>query len=126
MGSNTLLFLVGLYNIPRELYEAASMDGAGAWSRWRHVTLPMLRPIMTLVLVLSTSILSATQEALILFDGGGPQDAAMTVGVYSYLTAFRIGDLRWGYAAAMNLTLGLLSMLLAAIVFRSMRSERVY
>jgi ABC-type sugar transport system permease subunit len=81
---------------------------------------------MTLVLVLSTSILSATQEALILFNGAGPQDAAMTVGVYAYLTAFRIGDLRWGYAAAMNLTLGLLSMLLAAIVFRSMRSERVY
>jgi multiple sugar transport system permease protein len=126
LGSNTLLFLVGLYNISRELYEAAEIDGAGAWARWWQVTLPMLRPILTLVLVLSTSILSATQEALILFDGAGPQDAAMTVGVYAYMTAFRFGDQRWGYAAAMNLTLGLASMVAAATVFRTMRSERVY
>jgi ABC-type sugar transport system permease subunit len=126
MGTNTLLFLVGLYNISRELYEAASIDGAGAWARWRHITLPMLRPMLTLVLVLATSILSATQEALILFNGAGPQEGAMTVGVYAYLTAFRIGDLRWGYAAAMNLTLGLMSMALASIVFRAMRSERMY
>src|SRR5262245_30080190 len=45
MGTNTLLFLVGLYNINQELYEAASIDGAGAWARWRHITLPMLRPM---------------------------------------------------------------------------------
>ena len=126
MGTNTLLFLVGLYNINQELYEAASIDGAGGWARWRHITLPMLRPMLTLVLVLATSILSATQEALILFQGAGPQDGAMTLGVYAYLTAFRIGDLRWGYAAAMNLTVGLASMLLAALVFRVVSRERDY
>ena len=126
MGTNTLLLLVGLYGINQELYEAAAIDGAGAWARWWHITLPMLRPMLTLVLVFATAILSATQEALILFNGPGPQEAAMTLGVYAYVTAFRIGDLRWGYAAAMNLTLGVASMLLAATVFRAMRSERVY
>lgn len=126
MGTNTLLFLVGLYNINSELYEAANIDGASAWQQWRFITLPLLRPVMTLVLVLSAEIVSATQEALILFNGAGPQDAAMTLGVYAYLTAFRFGDLRWGYAAAMNLTLGILAMIMAATIFRLMRAERLY
>lgn len=126
MGSNTLLFLVGMYNIPGEVYESASIDGAGPWQQWRYITLPLLRPMLVLVLVLSAEILSATQEALILFNGGGPQDAAMTAGVYAYLTAFRLGDMRWGYAAAMNLTMGVLHMIIAAVVFRLVSSERVH
>jgi multiple sugar transport system permease protein len=126
MGTNTLLFLVGLYNINGELYEAADIDGANGWQQWRHITLPLLRPVLTLVLVLSVEIVSATQEALILFNGAGPQDAAMTLGLYAYLTAFRLGDLRWGYAAAMNLTLGLLAMVMATLIFRLMRAERPY
>ncbi|HEV8635563.1 MAG TPA: sugar ABC transporter permease [Chloroflexota bacterium] len=125
MGSNTLLFLVGLYNINSELYEAASIDGANGLQQWRYVTLPMLKPILTLVLVLSAEIVSATQEALVLFNGGGPEDAAMTLGIYAYMTAFRFGDLRWGYAAAMNLVLGLLAMFSAATIFRLMRTERL-
>src|SRR5438874_9852566 len=126
MGTNTLLFLVGLYNIPGELYESASIDGAGPWQQWRHITLPLLRPMLMLVLVLSAEVFSATQEALILFNGGGPQNAAMTAGVYAYLTAFRLGDMRWGYAAAINLTLGLLHMVMAAIVFRLFNAERAH
>jgi ABC-type sugar transport system permease subunit len=82
--------------------------------------------MLVLVLVLSAEVFSATQEALILFNGGGPQDAAMTAGVYAYLTAFRLGDMRWGYAAAINLSLGMLHMLMAAIVFRLLNTERVH
>lgn len=126
MGSNTLLFLVGLYNIPCEVYEAGAIDGASGWKAWRWITLPLLKPMLVLVLVLSAEILSATQEALILFNGGGPEDAAMTAGVYAYLTAFRLGDMRWGYAAAMNLFLGLIHMVAAALVFRLLGSERVH
>ena len=126
MGSNTLLFLVGMYNIPGEVYESASIDGAGPWQQWRYITLSLLRPMLVLVLVLSAEILSATQEALILFNGGGPQDAAMTAGVYAYLTAFRLGDMRWGYAAAMNLAMGVLHMIIAAVLFRVVSTERVH
>ena len=126
MGSNTLLFLVGLYNIPGEVYEAGAIDGASGWKAWRWITLPLLKPMLVLVLVLSAEILSATQEALILFNGGGPEDAAMTAGVYAYLTAFRLGDMRWGYAAAINLSLGLIHMAAAALVFRLLGSERVH
>lgn len=125
MGSNTLLFLIGLYNINNEVYEAASIDGANGFQQWRYITLPLLKPILTLVFVLSAEIVSATQEALVLFNGGGPEDAAMTLGIYAYMTAFRFGDLRWGYAAAMNLTLGVLAMLIAGVVFKVMRTERL-
>jgi ABC-type sugar transport system permease subunit len=126
LGANTLLFLIGLYNINAEIYEAASMDGAGPFQQWRWITVPLIKPTLTLVLVLITGVLSwaGTQEALILFNGGGPQEAGQTVGVYSYLVAFRVGDLRWGYAAAMNLSVGILAMIVAAIVFRTLRSER--
>lgn len=126
LGANTLLFLVGLYNINNDIYEAASMDGAGAFAQWRHITLPLIKPTLTLVLVLITGVLSwaGTQEALILFNGPGPEEAAQTVGVYSYLIAFRLGDLRWGYAAAMNLSVGILAMIAAGIIFRLLRTER--
>jgi ABC-type sugar transport system permease subunit len=126
MGTNTLLFLVGMYNIPGEVYESAAIDGAGSLQQWRYITLPLIRPMLVLVLVLSAEILSGTQEALILFNGGGPQDAAMTAGVYAYLTAFRIGDMRWGYAAAMNLTMGIFHMLIAVAVFKLVGSERTH
>jgi ABC-type sugar transport system permease subunit len=127
LGANTLLFLIGLYNINVEIYEAASMDGAGPFQQWWRITLPLIKPTLTLVLVLITGVLSwaGTQEALILFNGGGPEEAGQTVGVYSYLVAFRLGDLRWGYSAAMNLSVGILAMILAAIVFRLLRSDRM-
>jgi ABC-type sugar transport system permease subunit len=126
LGANTLLFLVGLYNINGEIYEAASMDGASAFRQWWYITLPLIKPTLTLVLVLITGVLSwaGTQEALILFNGGGPEEAGQTVGVYAYMVAFRLGDLRWGYAAAMNLSVGILAMILAAVVFRLLRTER--
>ncbi len=124
MGTNTLLLLVGLYNIPSETYEAASIDGASGWQAWRSITIPLLKPMLVLVLVLSAEVLSATQEALILYNGGGPEDAAMTAGVYAYLTAFRLGDMRWGYAAAMNLTLGVIHMVAAVVTFRLLNTER--
>lgn len=126
LGSNVLLFLIGLYNINRELYDAASVDGAGAWQQWWHVTLPLLKPVLIIVLVLSADIISATQEPMIMFNGGGPLDSVHTLGFYTYQVAFRWGDLRWGYAAAMGLVVGLTSVLLSVGVFRALRSERLW
>jgi ABC-type sugar transport system permease subunit len=127
MGTNVLLLLVGLYNINQELYEAAAIDGAGWWSRLRHVTMPLLRPTFTIVFVLAAGILGDVEPSLIFFGvtDRGPQDAGLLVGRYAYETAFRLGDLRWGYAAAMNLTVGLISMAMSAVVFRALRSGRV-
>lgn len=127
VGQNILLFLIGLYNINSELYEAASIDGANGWNQFVHITLPLLKPTFTVVLVLAAGIIGTAEESLILFGrtNAGPQNAGMLVGRYAYDIAFLIGDMRWGYAAAINLVMGIISMLMAAIVFRLFRSERV-
>jgi len=124
-GYNTILFLVGIYGINRELYEAASMDGANAWGRFRHITLPGLKPTFTLIFVLSAGIVSATVPMMILTNGG-PAEETLTTGLYLYRQAFstEYSDMRMGYAAAMNLLLGLIHSVLAGIVFKVMGTER--
>ncbi len=125
-GSWTLLFLIGIYNINREIYEAARVDGASGLRQFWHITLPLLKPIFVLVLVLGSGVVSATEESMILFQGtnGGPAEAALTTGVYLYRTAFIHGDMRMGYAATMSLFLGLVNMAITIIVFRTLRTER--
>src|SRR5438128_1100830 len=128
MGTNVLLLLVGLYNINQELYEAASIDGAGWWRRLFHITIPLLRPTFTIIFVLAAGVLGGGVEESLVFFGvtdAGPEGAGRVIGRYAYEVAFREGDLRWGYAAAMNLTVGLMSMPISAGVFRALRSGRV-
>jgi ABC-type sugar transport system permease subunit len=124
-GHQTLLFLIGIYNINRELYEAASIDGAGGWGQFWYITLPSLKPIFTIILVLSAGVASATVEMMILFGtGGGPAESVLTTGLYLYRVAFRIGDMRMGYAAAMSLVLGIIGMILSGVVFKVLRTEK--
>ena len=134
-GHNTLLFLIGIYSINRELYEAAEIDGAGEWQQFWKVTLPLLKSIIVLVLVLGARVVSATQEVMILFSGsgfdvtwdtgwGGPHQSCLTAGLWAYLTAFARPDMRLGLAASASLILGLISMLLSGVVFRLVRAER--
>lgn len=124
-GHQALLFLIGIYNINTEQYEAASIDGAGGWAQFRYITLPGLKPIFVIVLVLSAGVLGTTVEMMVLFDtGGGPAESVLTTGLYVYRTAFQVGDMRMGYAAAMSLVLGLISMALSGLVFRLLRTER--
>lgn len=122
-GNNTLLFLVGVYAINRELYEAASIDGAGALQQVWSITLPLLRPIFVLIIVLNAGIFGATEQPLIMTNGG-PQNATLTLGLYLYHQAFQFGDLRLGYAAAMSLLLGLIHMTLSGVTFKVLRTER--
>lgn len=124
-GHQALLFLIGIYNINVEQYEAAAIDGAGGWAQFRYITLPGLRPIFVIVLVLSAGVLGATVEMMVLFDtGGGPAESVLTTGLYIYRTAFDVGDMRMGYAAAMSLALGLVGMLISGVIFKLLRTER--
>jgi len=125
VGQPILLFLIGIYGINSEVYEAASIDGAGPWQQLWSITLPLLRPTLVLVFVLSAGILGTVEESLVFFPTDyGSRNAALLIGRYAYDTAFRLGDMRWGYAAAMNLTVGVISMLLSTVVFRLLRGER--
>ncbi len=121
-GFSTLLFLVGLYGIGADLYEAAAIDGASGLQQLWHLTLPLLRPTFALVLVLQIGLLYGTQEVLLLTNGG-PANATTTVGFYIYQVAFTEGDLRLGYAAAMSLVIGLIMTVFTVLTLRFLRGE---
>lgn len=125
-GFATLLLLIGMYAISSEIYEAAALDGASEWQIWRQLTLPLLKPVLTIVFVLNSQLVSAAQEFMLMYGVGnmGPQQVGLTLGYYAYLLAFRWGNLRMGYAAAIWLFLGVLGMVVTAFVFRLMRTER--
>lgn len=121
-GLPTLLFLVGLYGISGDLYEAAAIDGAGALQQLWHITLPLLRPTFALVIILQIGLLYGTQEVLLL-TGGGPANSTETVGYYIYQVAFTEGNLRLGYAAAMSLVVGLILTGFTVLTLRYLRGE---
>lgn len=116
-GFPTLLFLIGIYNIGEEMYEAASLDGAGEWQKFRYLTMPLLKPTFALIVVLNLQLIGVVQPMLIL-TGGGPANSTRTLGLYLYQEAFQVGDLRLGYAAAISLVIGLISAIVAGLIFR--------
>jgi multiple sugar transport system permease protein/lactose/L-arabinose transport system permease protein len=103
VGYLTIFFLAGLQSVPKELYEAASLDGAGVWHRFTTVTLPALRPITAFVVV--TSFISAAQmfDEPYLITSGGPGEATLSVGMFIYRAAFE--RQQFGYAAAAGVVL---------------------
>ncbi|MEU4279818.1 sugar ABC transporter permease [Streptomyces tanashiensis] len=114
-GYNAVILLARLQTVPRELYDAAAVDGAGALGAFRHVTLPGLRPALLLTTVLSTiGTLQLFDEPFVL-TGGGPDNATLTIGVYLYQNAFKYFD--FGYASAVAYALTVLVGLLGLIQF---------
>ncbi|MBU3863044.1 sugar ABC transporter permease [Streptomyces sp. 4503] len=115
-GYNAVILLARLQTVPKELYDAAAVDGAGPWHTFRHVTLPGLRPALLLTTVLSTiGTLQLFDEPYVLTKGG-PDNATLTIGVYLYQTAFKYFD--FGYASAIAYALAVLIGILGLIQFR--------
>ncbi len=104
-GGGMILWLAGLQSIPRTLYEAASLDGAGWWSQFRHVTLPMLSPYIFFNLIMGTiGALQTFETAYILGGTGGgsstgPDDSLLVPVVYLFNNAFQY--FKMGYASAL-------------------------
>ncbi|MGQ9555558.1 MAG: carbohydrate ABC transporter permease [Anaerolineae bacterium] len=116
-GSNMLLYLAGLQGIPTELYEAARIDGSGAWHCFWHITLPMLSPTIFFNLVMS--IIGAWQvfTQSYVMTGGGPNNATLTMVLYLYRKAFQ--QFHFGYASALAWALFAIVMVFTLLVFRS-------
>ncbi len=112
-GFNMIYFLAALQSVDRNLYEAAEVDGAGAWRKFFHVTLPGIKHVTLFVVVLSTigSFQLFELPYLLLNNGPGPDNAGLTVVMYLYQTGFLSGDL--GYASAIGWTLVLGVLLIA-------------
>jgi len=123
IGFNVVLFLAGLQNIPTMLYEAATVDGAGRWARFRHVTLPLLGP--TTFFVLTTTAILALQlfeQVFILMNPPeGPNNSTVTVVSYLYRSGFQ--NFRQGYASAIAWVLFLLIFVFTLFQFRRQRAE---
>lgn len=100
-GSPMIIFLAGLRQIPREFYEAASIDGAGRWRLFRSITLPLLSPIVffNFVLAIIGSFQSFTQAFVVSGGTGGPTDSTLFYTLYLYQEGF--GSFRMGYASAL-------------------------
>jgi multiple sugar transport system permease protein len=100
VGFNTVLYLAALQTIPKDLYEAATMDGATRWQQFRYITLPLLKPMMFFGVTLSViGGLQLFEEPFVLAGSrGGTDQAAMTTAMYMYRTAFEFNE--WGTASA--------------------------
>ncbi|MFD5226107.1 carbohydrate ABC transporter permease [Microbacterium sp. NPDC058342] len=103
LGSNMVLLLAGLQTVPRELYEAGRVDGAGAWQLFRHITLPSLRPILVYVVAMDIIFLAQGFAEIYVLTGGGPLGSTTTVNYIVYTEAFQYN--RMGDASAMAFVL---------------------
>lgn len=97
----TLLLLAGLQGIPREQYEAAAVDGAGTWNRFRHVTLPNLATVLVVVGVLLTIWSFKLFTVIYVLTAGGPGSATEALAIYSYEQGFKFYNLGTGSTIAM-------------------------
>lgn len=122
-GFPTLLFLIGIYNIGAELYEAASLDGASRWQQFLFITLPLLKPTTAMVLILVVPGVFGVTDPMLILTQGGPQGSTQTLGYYLYDIAFVRGDLRLGYASSISLVVSLITAALVALVFRWSRER---
>jgi multiple sugar transport system permease protein len=118
LGLQMIIFLAGLQAIPNELYEAAAVDGASRWHRFRYVTIPMLRPTLLFSTVVATiGLLQVFDEAFVMTQGG-PLDSTLTVAFHAY-NQFSFGN--YGYTAAIAYVLFLAIAGLTLLQFRFLR-----
>lgn len=131
-GQWALVFLAGLRGIPIELYESAEIDGAGPWTKFRRITLPLMTPVILYDIIIGLSLgLQIFTQVFILTGGGGgrgggagPDNSLLTYVFYLYKQAFQFGQM--GYAAALSAIMFVVSLILAGAVFRWARGWVFY
>lgn len=114
-GFYFVIFLAGLQDIPSSLYEAARMDGAGAWSRFRHVTIPLLSNTFAFVFVFAMIAALQAFDQIYVMTGGGPYGHTQTVVMEIYESGFRKLDI--GFASALSYVLLIATLLLSLVQF---------
>lgn len=121
MGYTALLIFAGLQTIPRTLYEAAAIDGASEWTMFWRITLPLLRPVLALVLIIT--IIGSFQifDTIAVTTGGGPIHASRVIYYYIYEQAFQRFNM--GYAAALSVALVVILIGITAIQLKLLRAR---
>ena len=124
-GFNFVLFLAGLQEIPRELYEAAATDGATPGQQMRRITLPLLRRTTSLVIVLQIIASLKVFDQMYIMTQGGPAFSTRPVLEYVFDTGFT--DMRFGYASAVSTLFFILVLAVSAVwLFMTRRQEQEY
>ena len=116
-----ILLLAGLKAIPRELYHAARIDGAGDWQIFRRITLPLIMPVILVVLVFRTLDAFRVFDAVYVLTGGGPANTTETLSIYAYKVLFQ--TLQFGYGSTLSVVIFLCVGTLSLLYIRLLRSE---
>lgn len=114
VGFGMVYFLAALSAVDPELYEAAQMDGAGRWARFRHITLPGIRPVMVFLVIFATvGGLQLFELPYVLFGGAGPNSRALTMVMWLFVAAMEVNDS--GYASAIGWVMTAIILLVTAV-----------
>jgi multiple sugar transport system permease protein len=122
VGYTALLIFAGLQTIPETMYEAGRMDGAGEVRMFRSITVPLLRPILALVLIITVVGSFQVFDTVAVTTKGGPVDASRVLQYYIYDVAF--GRFQFGYASAMSVALLLVLVVVTFLQYRLTRAEQ--
>jgi multiple sugar transport system permease protein len=118
-----ILLIAGLQVIPRELYQAADIDGAGTWSVFRRITLPLLMPVVLVVLIFRTLDAFRVFDAVYVLTGGGPANTTETLSIYAYKVLFQ--TLQFGYGSTLSvvvfLCVGMISVFYVRMLSKGVR-----
>jgi len=124
-GLAMVLYLTGLQQIPREIYEAAAVDGASSWRCVRSVVLPLLAPAVTVSATITLVIGLRVFDQVLALTGGGPVSASETLGTQVYEQTFYLGRYGYGAAFAVLLTVLVAVLALTQLVFLRLREQRI-
>jgi alpha-1,4-digalacturonate transport system permease protein len=124
MGFYTIILLAGLQSIPRDIYEAAKLDSATPWRSFIRITLPLLRPVLLVVFVLSVIRSVQTFDELYVLTGGGPGSATLLIVQYIYEVGFAALPRNYGLAATASLVLGAVLLAFTILQLRISRSAQ--
>jgi multiple sugar transport system permease protein len=116
-----IFFLAGLQLISNELYEAARIDGGSSWRIFRHVTLPLLRPVFLVVIVYETMTAILTFDTIYVMTGGGPANATALISWFAYAEIFK--SLNLGNGIALAIIIALITLVLIILYLRVLRTE---
>lgn len=116
-----IFFLAGLQLIPKELYEAARIDGGGGWRLFRLITLPLLKPIFLVVLVYETMTAILTFDIIYVLTGGGPGDSTALISWFAYAEIFK--SLNLGHGVALAIIIALITLVLIFLYLRALKTE---
>ena len=118
-----LIYLAALQSVPQELYDAATIDGAGAFARFRNVTIPMIAPAITICVVGITTGSLKVYDLMVSSTGGGPGRASTSIIYLIYSSA--INGRQYGYGSAMSVSLVVVLLLVAMVQLKGLRKKEI-